>query len=620
MKLADDFVSTPFPAGPQTARTRHEFTPGFADALGERLLTFDPAAKASLQFLRVTQDLAESPGFEAAVRARVEQAARLHHPNIAPARGVEWMDEGSRLAVVSNHVLGRRLSDVLGAARGAAFALELVRQIAPALAALQQTGPDVAHGLLTIDRIIVVRGGRLMLVDHVFGAAVESLWLPARRLRAEFGLAIPPGHDSVRLDAGMDVVQLGFMALMLLLGRRLDPCSYPAHITEELDAFAAEDPATSQMFRPWLERALQLGEPFPSAALAQEAFVRMMVSQRDQPAREEPRADPDAPAFQPRTPAPNAGVESIAPPPPAVAVATRPAAEPLASASSTDTRLDVGTENRNPVTTPTAIVPLASPAPAPQPSAATSDPAGRTPRGRLLKWPVAAVALTGGVIVTIVHLMGANTPPAGLSKEVAVVQARGADAGPAPALTPPAAAAPSRASNQPSGVDAHTTTVQTDAQAPQAGAARVADTASHEAVAARQGRVTVQSPVDLQVFDGADVLGASSSPLSLSEGSHTLVLVNDDLGYRAERTVKVKADQTSTISVTLPNGSLSINAVPWADVSVDGTPVGQTPLANVALPIGTHEVVFRHPSLGEQRRTVVVKANESARISAELQP
>jgi hypothetical protein len=61
---------------------------------------------------------------------------------------------------------------------------------------------------------------------------------------------------------------------------------------------------------------------------------------------------------------------------------------------------------------------------------------------------------------------------------------------------------------------------------------------------------------------------------------------------------------------------MSINAVPWADVFIDGKPVGQTPLANVAVVIGKHEVVFRHPQFPEERQTVTVRADGPAKVSA----
>jgi len=72
------------------------------------------------------------------------------------------------------------------------------------------------------------------------------------------------------------------------------------------------------------------------------------------------------------------------------------------------------------------------------------------------------------------------------------------------------------------------------------------------------------------------------------------------------------------LSVALPNGALSVNAVPWAEVFVDGRSIGVTPLGAVAVPIGSHEVVWKHPQLGEKRRTVIVGAQTPARMTMDM--
>jgi hypothetical protein len=61
-------------------------------------------------------------------------------------------------------------------------------------------------------------------------------------------------------------------------------------------------------------------------------------------------------------------------------------------------------------------------------------------------------------------------------------------------------------------------------------------------------------------------------------------------------------------------GTLSINAKPWADVWVDGQPVGMTPLANLRVAVGSHAILWRHPQLGERRQTIEVTADTPARI------
>ena len=101
-------------------------------------------------------------------------------------------------------------------------------------------------------------------------------------------------------------------------------------------------------------------------------------------------------------------------------------------------------------------------------------------------------------------------------------------------------------------------------------------------------------------------------------GRHDLDIVNDALGYRITRSITVTPGQVTPVKVDPPKGALSVNAVPWAEVSIDGERIGETPIGNVQLAIGPHEVVFRHPELGEQRTTVTVTLNAPARVSADL--
>jgi hypothetical protein len=68
----------------------------------------------------------------------------------------------------------------------------------------------------------------------------------------------------------------------------------------------------------------------------------------------------------------------------------------------------------------------------------------------------------------------------------------------------------------------------------------------------------------------------------------------------------------------VPSVRLQLNAVPWADVTIDGTSVGETPLGNVSTAIGPHTIVFRHPQLGEETRSVIVTTQSPMRISVDL--
>jgi serine/threonine-protein kinase len=67
-----------------------------------------------------------------------------------------------------------------------------------------------------------------------------------------------------------------------------------------------------------------------------------------------------------------------------------------------------------------------------------------------------------------------------------------------------------------------------------------------------------------------------------------------------------------------PRGTMAINANPWAEVLVDGNRVGETPIGSVTVPIGSHEIVFRHPELGERRMSVTVTARETLKVGIDL--
>ena len=95
-------------------------------------------------------------------------------------------------------------------------------------------------------------------------------------------------------------------------------------------------------------------------------------------------------------------------------------------------------------------------------------------------------------------------------------------------------------------------------------------------------------------------------------------LVNETLGYRATRSIQVPPGKVSAVSLEMPQGTININAAPWAEVFVDGRRAGETPIGNLSLPIGPHEILFRHPQLGEKRQAVSVTLNAPVRLSVDM--
>jgi hypothetical protein len=133
------------------------------------------------------------------------------------------------------------------------------------------------------------------------------------------------------------------------------------------------------------------------------------------------------------------------------------------------------------------------------------------------------------------------------------------------------------------------------------------------------GYLSVSSVVPLEVFEDGNLIGSSQSArIMMTAGRHTLDVASDALGFRTAQRVTITPGAVSRLSIELPSGRLSLNAVPWAEVWMDGRRVGETPIANLTAPIGAHEIIFRHPQLGEQRRSVVVTLKTPARLGVDL--
>jgi hypothetical protein len=133
------------------------------------------------------------------------------------------------------------------------------------------------------------------------------------------------------------------------------------------------------------------------------------------------------------------------------------------------------------------------------------------------------------------------------------------------------------------------------------------------------GWLTVAAPVPVRILESGTLLGTSETPrLLLTVGRHDLEFVNETFGYRVLRTVQIAAGRGAAAGLEPATGTLSVNAQPWAEVWVDGKRVGETPIGNLSLPIGNHDLMVRHPQLGERRRTVAVSANTPARIGIDL--
>jgi hypothetical protein len=133
------------------------------------------------------------------------------------------------------------------------------------------------------------------------------------------------------------------------------------------------------------------------------------------------------------------------------------------------------------------------------------------------------------------------------------------------------------------------------------------------------GWVSIKAPFTMEIREQGRLLGSTDADrVMLAAGRHELDLVNDGLGYHSTRVVQVPPGKVVSLTLDLPQGVVNLNASPWAEVWIDGRRVGDTPIGNLGVAIGPHEIVFRHPQFGEKRHSISVTLNEPVRLSVDM--
>ena len=65
-------------------------------------------------------------------------------------------------------------------------------------------------------------------------------------------------------------------------------------------------------------------------------------------------------------------------------------------------------------------------------------------------------------------------------------------------------------------------------------------------------------------------------------------------------------------------GTLLVLVTPWANVTIDDVPVGQTPLTKITLRAGPHVVLLTHPNYQSYARRVTIRPGETSRLVVDL--
>lgn len=122
------------------------------------------------------------------------------------------------------------------------------------------------------------------------------------------------------------------------------------------------------------------------------------------------------------------------------------------------------------------------------------------------------------------------------------------------------------------------------------------------------GWVAVFAPIVLQVAaDGKSIGSTEQNRLMLPPGKHHLTVSNRELGYTATQEVEIEPGEVKTVNID-PRGVVNLNAIPWAEVWLDGLKLGETPLAGTSVPLGLREFVFKNPQFGERKVGATIKA------------
>jgi hypothetical protein len=631
--------------------------PLFCDGLGERVVAADGATGELLQILRIRPALTAVPSFEFALRERAARLANFRHAYYARVRRIDRVQVPTTgLSIVSDHVEGTRLSDILRVAHERNLQLDinaalcLIRQLVPAVALLHENAREVAHGLIAPERLVVTPHARLVIVEHVMAAAVEQLQFSRERLWQEFRISMPPSAGLPRFDHRADVTGVGMVALALVLGRPLHQAEFPNHLptllneARERTALGEEQQLSAQL-RDWLARALQLDtrrafasapealtaleeivaddSMYIAAPVALETFLsRYIAALLELPV--EITGAPQAPAAA-VTPSPAPAATPVTP-----TGFSSPAAAPAASISAAFELL--------PSPTVTHAVPAATAAPYAAPAAYTPSSAPATPV-RDTRADATAGAGLGTTARDITELIAAAdlqakpsaadasqplfNPDAPFSLSADSGFASETPAAEAPFVMPAPAAqatpAPKVAKKKTGPAVSKKVLVAAVAVLVLAvgGVFGSRYLANARAGGPATGILVIQSnPAGVQVFVDGNDHGQTPARFSLPVGPHIVEL----RGRGVPRVINVNITAGAEVSQYLEfantpeTGSLRVETQPaGAKVIVDGTDRGVAPVTINDLLPGDHEVVLQTP-IASARHVVSVQAGGTASI------
>jgi PEGA domain-containing protein len=117
------------------------------------------------------------------------------------------------------------------------------------------------------------------------------------------------------------------------------------------------------------------------------------------------------------------------------------------------------------------------------------------------------------------------------------------------------------------------------------------------------GSLAVSCAIAAEIYIGGKQVGSTPTTLQLPAGNQTIEYRHGDL--KAVVTHVIKAKETTTALVVFET-TVQVTARPWATVSIEGSPrlpLGETPLSDVRLPVGS-VLVFENPNFPSKSRKI----------------
>jgi PEGA domain-containing protein len=134
-------------------------------------------------------------------------------------------------------------------------------------------------------------------------------------------------------------------------------------------------------------------------------------------------------------------------------------------------------------------------------------------------------------------------------------------------------------------------------------------------LAAVSGWVAVFAPFEVRISEGNQAVPVDDRGRAmLAPGRHRLRFQNPEFGYDETRTVNVRPADTTTINLT-PQTTIGVTSNEPAEVSIDGTRVGDTPYKGT-VGLGTHAVTVRNA--GAERQITVEATSKPVQLQIDF--